>query len=73
MGYGSLKMTQKLDLKQLNRKELRAYVLSHREDKEALRLYMDRLHNDPDVARHRGGSDQEGNLEALIRQQASHS
>ena len=46
---------------------------SHREDEEALRLYMDRLHNDPDVARHSGGSDQEGNLEALIRQQASHS
>jgi hypothetical protein len=70
MGHGSLIMTQNLDLKHLSRKALRAYVLSHREDEEALRLYMDRLHSDPDVIRHTGGFDQEGYLEELIRQQA---
>jgi hypothetical protein len=52
----------KPELQQMTRKELRAYVLSHREDEEALHLYMDRLHNDPDVVRHTGGFDPDGNL-----------
>jgi hypothetical protein len=48
-------MTQKLDFQQMSRKELRTYVLIHREDEEALRIYMKRLHNDPGVIRQTGG------------------
>lgn len=48
-------MTQNLDFQQMNRKELRTYVLTHREDEEALRIYMDRLHNEPGVIRQMGG------------------
>lgn len=53
-----------------NRKDLRAYVLSHRYDEEALRVYMDRLHNDPDVVRYTGTCDEEGlaSLEQLIKE-----
>ncbi len=60
------------DFSQMNRKQLRAYVLSHRDDDEALRIYMDRLHNDPDVVRHTGGFDEEGmaKLEQLIKNHA---
>jgi hypothetical protein len=59
------------DLKQMSRKELRSYVLSHRDDEEALRFYMDRLHTDPDVIRHTGSFNQQGatQLEQLIQQQ----
>ncbi|WP_375340254.1 DUF6887 family protein [Planktothricoides raciborskii] len=39
----------------MSRKELRTYVLNHREDEEALRIYMDRMHNDPGVIRQIGG------------------
>ncbi len=31
--------------------ELRKYVLSHREDDEALRIYMDRMRTEPGVTR----------------------
>jgi hypothetical protein len=66
-------MTQKSNLEHMTRKDLRAYVLSHRDDEEALRLYMDRMQTDPDVVRHTGGFDQEGatHLEQLIQQQAT--
>jgi hypothetical protein len=48
-------MTQNLDFQKMNRKELRTYVLTHRENEEALRIYMDRMHNDPGVIRQTGG------------------
>jgi hypothetical protein len=32
-------MTLKPDFQQMSRKELRTYVLTHREDEEALRIY----------------------------------
>jgi hypothetical protein len=66
-------MIRKPDLKQMSRQSLRAYVLSHREDEEALHLYMDRLHNDPDVERQTGTFDQEGaaHLKKLIEQAAT--
>jgi hypothetical protein len=66
-------MTQKPDFGAMPRKELRAYVLSHRDDEEALHLYTDRLHTDPDVIRHTGEFDQAGaiQLEKLIQQQAA--
>ena len=55
----------------MSRKDLRAYVLSHRDDEEALRVYMDRLHNDPGVVRHTGDCSEEGlaKLEQLIKEQ----
>jgi hypothetical protein len=34
----------KPDLKAMSRKELHTYVLTHREDKEAFQIYVDRLH-----------------------------
>lgn len=57
-------------LSQMNQKELRAYVLSRRGDEEALHIYMDHLHNDPDVVRHTGAYDEEGlaKLEQLIEE-----
>lgn len=36
---------------QMSRPELRKYVLSHREDDEALRIYMDRMRTEPGVTR----------------------
>lgn len=61
------------DFSQMSRRELRAYVLSHRDDEEALHTYMDRLHNDQDVVRHMGTCDEEGlaKLEQLIEEQAN--
>ena len=50
-------MTQKPDFQQMNRKELRNYVLTHRQDEEALRIYMERLHSEPGINRYRGGLD----------------
>jgi hypothetical protein len=72
MVHGSLIMSLKPDLEQMTRKALRAYVLSHRDDEEALRFYIDRLHTDPDVIRHTGSFNQQGTtqLEHLIQQQA---
>jgi hypothetical protein len=63
-------MTQKPDLKKMTRPALRAYVLAHRDDEEALHLYMDRLRTDPDVDRQTGAFDQEGaaHLKRLIEQ-----
>lgn len=55
---------------QMSRKELRAYVLSHRDDEEGLRIYMARLRTDPDVVKHTGTFDEEGaaKLEQLIEE-----
>ncbi|NJR54523.1 MAG: hypothetical protein HC768_07850 [Acaryochloris sp. CRU_2_0] len=66
-------MTQKPNLNQMTRQALRAYVLSHRDDQEALHLYMDRLRTEPGVNRHTGAFDPEGaaHLESLIQQQAN--
>ncbi|MDZ8257528.1 MAG: hypothetical protein RMY63_03595 [Nostoc sp. ChiQUE01b] len=62
-------MTQKPDFQQMSRKELRTYVLTHREDEEALRIYMARLHNEPGVIRQIGGLNEEdlNQLEQLIK------
>ena len=53
----------------MSRKELRTYVLAHREDDEALRIYMERLHNEPGVIRQTGGLNEEdlNQLEQLIK------
>jgi hypothetical protein len=61
-------MTQKLNFKQMSRKELRTYVLAHRSDEEALRIYMERLRNEPGVSRQTGGLDEEdfNQLEQLL-------
>jgi len=56
------------DLQQLTRQALRSYVLAHRDDQEALRLYMDRLKTDPDVIRYTGGYDIASELQRLIAQ-----
>jgi hypothetical protein len=48
-------MTQKPDFQQMSRKELRAYVLAHRSDSEALRIYMKRLQSESGVIRQTGG------------------
>jgi hypothetical protein len=47
----SLKMNHQPDFCQMSRPELRKYVLSHREDDEALRIYMDRMRTEPGVTR----------------------
>ena len=52
-------MTEKLNFQQMSRKKLRAYVLKHRENNEALRIYMDRMHNEPGVSRKTGGLNDE--------------
>lgn len=66
-------MTQKPDFQQMSRKELRTYVLTHREDEEALRIYMARLHNEPGVIRHVGGLNEEdlNQLEQLLKARVS--
>lgn len=48
-------MTQKLNFQKMSRKQLRAYVLAHRADDEALRIYMERLRNEPGIIRQTGG------------------
>jgi len=62
-------MTLKPDFQQMSRKELRLYVLNNREDDEALRLYMTRLHNEPGVNRQIGGPLEEdlNQLEDLLK------
>ena len=62
-------MTQKPNFQQMNRKELRSYVLTHRQDEEALRIYMERLHNESGVIRHTGGLNREdfNQLEQLLK------
>ncbi|MBD2604427.1 hypothetical protein H6G81_07750 [Scytonema hofmannii FACHB-248] len=66
-------MTQKPDFQQMSRKELRTYVLTHREDEEAIRIYMARLHNEPGVIRQSGGLNEEdlNQLEQLIKTRVS--
>lgn len=61
-------MTPKPDFQQMSRKELRIYVLTHREDEEALRIYMERLHSEPGVIRTMGGLNEEdlNQLEQLM-------
>ena len=61
-------MIQKLDFQKMSRKKLRNYVLTHRQDEEALRIYMERLHNEPGVTRHKGGLNTEdiNQLEQLL-------
>lgn len=49
-------MTQKPNFQAMSRKQLRAYVLKHRDNNdEALRVYMDRLQSEPGVVRFKGG------------------
>ena len=48
-------MTQQPNFESMPRQELRAYVLSHREDENALRIYMNRLKNEPGIDRYQGG------------------
>ncbi len=62
-------MTRKLDFQQMSRKELRNYVLNHREDDEALRIYMERMQNEPGIHRQTGGLSEEdfNQLEQLIK------
>lgn len=66
-------MTRKLDFQQMSRKELRNYVLNHREDDEALRIYMERMHNEPGITRQTGGLSEEdfNQLEQLIKRRVS--
>jgi hypothetical protein len=66
-------MNDKPNFQKMTRKELRAYVLSHRDDEEAIHLYMDRLHTDPDVFRVRGnyGEDGDRQFQELIEQHAT--
>jgi hypothetical protein len=48
-------MTQPPDFQTMPRQQLRAYVLAHRHDEQALRIYMDRLKTEPGIIRHQGG------------------
>ena len=62
-------MKQKPDFQQISRKELRNYVLSHREDDEALRIYMKRMRTEPGVFRYTGSLNEEdiNQLEQLLK------
>jgi hypothetical protein len=53
----------------MSRKELRTYVLNNREDEEALRIYMERLHNESGVIRQTGGLNEEdfNQLEQILQ------
>jgi hypothetical protein len=64
-------MTQKFNFKQMSRSELRTYVLAHRDDEEALRIYIERLHNEQGVIQQTGGLDEEDfeQLEQLLSRQ----
>ncbi|MBD2453395.1 hypothetical protein H6G80_04820 [Nostoc sp. FACHB-87] len=66
-------MTLKPDFQKMSRKELRTYVLTHREDEEALRIYMARLQNEPGVIRQSGGLNEQDlkQLEQLIKARVS--
>lgn len=44
-------MNHQPDFYLMSRQDLRKYVLSHREDDEALRIYMDRMRTEPGVTR----------------------
>lgn len=62
----------KPNFESMSRAELRVYVTSHRDDDEAWGIYLDRLHNDPDVIRHTGDCSEEGlaKLRRLIEERA---
>ena len=62
-------MTQKPDFQTMPRKELRAYVLAHRDDENALRIYMDRLKSEPGIIRHQGSvtADDLAQLDQLLQ------
>lgn len=64
-------MPQTHNFDQMNLKELRAYVLSHRQDTEALKTYMDRLAHDPNVTHYSGSAAELGHLEKLIQERAT--
>ena len=70
---GNLTMNNKLDFYQMSRQELRQYVLSHRDDNEALRIYMDRMRSEPGVTRLRGTNSDEDmkKLEELLKQSST--
>ena len=61
-------MTQKPNFQQMSRKDLRSYVLTHREDSEALRIYMDRLQTESGVTRYRGEFNQANFSELLTKE-----
>ncbi|HEY9645476.1 MAG TPA: hypothetical protein V6C88_03850 [Chroococcidiopsis sp.] len=65
-------MTQKPDFHAISRKDLRRYVLTHRDDEEALQIYMERLKTEPGVIRQRGGLAEVdlAQLEQLIQNRA---
>ena len=60
----------KPNFESMNRAELKTYMMTHREDDEAFRAYIDRLHTDPDVKIISGRCDDEGmkKLSGLIKQ-----
>ena len=62
-------MTQQPNFESMPRQELRAYVLSHREDENALRIYMNRLKNEPGIDRYQGGvsADDLAQLDRLLQ------
>lgn len=66
-------MTQHPDFQAMSRKELRLYVLSHRDNENALRIYMDRLKNEPGIDRYQGGisTDDLTQLDRLLQKSIS--
>lgn len=52
-------MNNKSDFCQIPRKDLRNYVLAHREDDEALRIYIDRMRTEPGITRFNGTTSEE--------------
>ena len=47
-------MNNKPDFHQIPRQDLRTYVLAHRKDDEALRIYIDRMRTEPGITRFNG-------------------
>lgn len=66
-------MMAQSDLEQMTLKQLRGYVLEHRSDIVALRYYMDKLRDDPNVFHASGGMDEQGmaHLQQLIQDRAN--
>lgn len=62
----------KPNFESMSRAELKAYITTHREDNEAFRAYIDRLHTDPEVKIISGRCDDEGMemLSGLIKQKS---
>jgi len=62
-------MKNEPDFYQIPRQALRTYVLAHREDDEALRIYIDRMRTEPGITRFYGTNSEEDlkKLEELIR------